>query len=369
MIQPWDSVEVAAASRSYEVRIGAGLIDDATAHLLPLLPRRCTAIVTDETVAALHLPRLKAALDAAGIASRDFVLPAGEANKSFASLGTVLGFLLEAGIERSDAIIAFGGGVIGDITGLAAALLRRGCPFVQIPTTLLSQVDSSVGGKTAVNMPQGKNLVGAFYQPSLVLADSLLLGTLPLRERRAGLAEIIKYGLIDAPSFFAWLEANHGAVLSGDAATVQRAVKTSVDSKARIVAQDETESACVRELLNLGHTFGHALEAATGYSDALLHGEAVAIGMRLAFDYSVLRGECPDEDATRLRALLQAAGLPVSLRSVTKADGQSLVRLMLQDKKMRAGTLPFLLARGIGKTYLAQDVSLDDVATFLDQTD
>jgi 3-dehydroquinate synthase len=362
-------VPVHAASRSYEVMIGSALLPGIGSFVLPLLPRLRTAIITDSTVASLYLPTVAESLRNAGIHFDVHIIPCGEAAKNFSNLQAILSFLIECGIERSDAILALGGGVIGDIAGMAAALLRRGCAFVQIPTTLLAQVDSSVGGKTAVNMPQGKNLVGAFHQPRLVLADTDTLATLSPRELRAGYAEVIKYGLINDTAFFAWLENNGAKVLSGDTNARRHAIATSVRAKADIVARDETESAGVRELLNLGHTFGHALEAATGFSDALLHGEAVALGMRLAFDFSVWRGLCPASDAARVRTHLQSSGLPVALRSLTQDSGAALVKHMLQDKKMRDGKLPFLLTRGIGQTYLAPDVGLDDVVRFLDETD
>jgi 3-dehydroquinate synthase len=362
-------IPVHTKSRQYEVRIGAGLLSNAAAHVRPLLPRGRTAIITDAVVAKLHLPAVAASLQNANIHYDVLTLPNGEGQKTFANLNSVMSFLIDAGIERSDAIIALGGGVIGDMVGMAAALLRRGCAFVQMPTTLLAQVDSSVGGKTAVNMPQGKNLVGVFHQPALVLADTSTLATLPARELRAGYAEVIKYGLINDAAFFKWLEAHGAALLSGDAAARSHGIATSVRAKAAIVAQDETESASVRELLNLGHTFGHALEAATGYSEALLHGEAVALGMRLAFDFSAQRGDCSKADAARVRAHVCASGLPTSVRSITAATGAALVQHMLQDKKMRDGKLPFLLARGIGQTYLAQDVVLNNVVRFLDETD
>ncbi len=362
-------IPVRTASRSYNVIIGTGLLANSATHVAPLLPRHRTAIITDDIVARLHLPAVTASLQQANIGFDVYTLPSGEAQKTFANLNEMMGFLINAGIERSDAIIALGGGVIGDMVGMAAALLRRGCAFVQMPTTLLAQVDSSVGGKTAVNMPQGKNLVGVFHQPALVLADTATLTTLPARELRAGYAEVIKYGLINDADFFSWLEQNGAALLSGDTKTRDYAIATSVRAKAAIVAQDETESAGVRELLNLGHTFGHALEAATGYSDALLHGEAVALGMRLAFDYSVRRGHCAAADAIRVRTHLQTSGLPTSVRTLTNESGAALVAHMLQDKKMRDGKLPFLLARGIGQTYLAHDVVLEDIIRFLDETD
>jgi 3-dehydroquinate synthase len=366
---PLDTIRVTAASRSYDVHVGSGLLADCAAHVHAWLPRQRTAIITDDSVAALYLPMVTQSLRAASIAYDVFTLPHGENQKTFANMHAMLGFLIECGIERSDAILALGGGVIGDMAGMAAALLRRGCPFVQMPTTLLSQVDSSVGGKTAVNMPQGKNLVGVFHQPCLVLADTDALDTLPPRALRAGYAEVIKYGLINDAGFFSWLEKHGAGVLTRNGDARRQAIATSVRAKAMIVAQDETESAGVRELLNLGHTFGHALEAATGFSDTLLHGEAVALGMRLAFDYSVRRGECPAADAARVRAHLEHSDLPTRLRAVTDATGAALAQHMAQDKKVRRGQLPFLLAHGIGQTYLAQDVAMDDIIAFLNETD
>jgi len=258
--------------------------------------------------------------------------------------------------------------VEGDLTGFAAAIVKRGCNFVQLPTTLLAQVDSSVGGKTAINAPAGKNLVGAFHQPSFVLIDPDFLGTLPERELRAGYAEVVKYGLINDVEFFGWLESNGAKVLALEPDAIDYAIATSVRSKAAVVAADEKEKSGTRALLNLGHTFGHALEADKGFSSALLHGEGVAAGMALAFAYSVRRGECPPEDAERVRAHLSAVGLPASLSDASvSASGEELVGHMLHDKKMSGGNLPFLLARGIGQTYLAHDVELADVAAFLDE--
>jgi 3-dehydroquinate synthase len=276
--------------------------------------------------------------------------------------------LLSAEVERGDVVIALGGGVIGDLTGFAASILRRGCRFVQAPTTLLAQVDSSVGGKTGINTRSGKNLVGSFHQPSLVLADTATLATLPLRELRAGYAEVVKYGLINDAAFFAWCEANGPALLSGDAAAQAHAIAVSCQAKAAVVAADERETLGLRALLNLGHTFGHALEAEAGYGAALLHGEAVAIGMMQAFDFSVRLGLCPAHDARRVRAHLEATGLPTSARAHgVNASGDRLVAHMAQDKKKEAGKLPFILARGIGQCFLARDIDLADVARFLDQ--
>jgi 3-dehydroquinate synthase len=270
-------------------------------------------------------------------------------------------------VERKDCVIALGGGVIGDLTGFAASMVKRGCGFIQLPTTLLAQVDSSVGGKTAINTGAGKNLVGAFHQPALVLADPLALDTLPLREVRAGYAEVVKYGLIDDAEFFAWCEANGTRLLAGDAEAREFAIARSVAAKARIVAADEKETTGVRALLNLGHTFGHALEAETGFSDRLLHGEGVALGMILAARYSARTGLMSGQEAERVAAHIGAAGLPCSLKALgMDCDGETLKHHMLHDKKMDAGILPFLLMRGIGQTFLAKDVDLGDVAAFLD---
>ena len=361
-------VAVALGSRSYAVDIEAGALDRAGALLRPYAGRGRFAVVTDATVAALHLPRLAAALDAAGIAVDAIVLPAGEATKSWHHLAELTDRLLALGIERSDHVVALGGGVIGDLVGFAASILKRGCGFVQVPTTLLAQVDSSVGGKTAINTPAGKNLVGAFHQPAHVLIDPAVLGTLPRRELAAGYAEVVKYGLIDDRAFFDWCEANGAKLLGGDLALREEAIAHSVAAKARIVAADERETQDLRALLNLGHTFGHALEAETGFSDTLLHGEGVAAGMALAFRYSVRRGLCAGQDAVRVQRHLEASGLPATLDAArVDAPGARLVEHMLHDKKMSGGRLPFLLARGIGETFVARDVELADVAAFLDE--
>ena len=296
------------------------------------------------------------------------MLPPGESTKNWGQLEGLTDRLLDLGVERGDHIVALGGGVIGDLVGFTAAILKRGCGFVQIPTTLLAQVDSSVGGKTAINSAAGKNLVGAFHQPSLVLIDPDTLDTLPSREVCAGYAEVVKYGLIDDPDFFAWCETNGAALLAGDTAARAHAIAYSVSAKARIVGVDERETSGTRALLNLGHTFGHALEAEAGFSSRLLHGEAVAAGMALAFAYSAERGLCPTEDADRVAAHLRRCGLPDGVGAAgIRADGRTLVAHMLHDKKMDAGTLPFLLVRGIGRTYLERAVDLDDVARFLDR--
>lgn len=360
-------IPVDLGDNGYDIHVGAGLLDKAADMLAPYARNRRLLVVTDENVAQHILPRLQVALAVAGIDTQRFILPAGEAGKSWAQLERLTDWLLGQHVERSDHIVALGGGVVGDITGFAAHIVKRGCSFVQIPTTLLAQVDSSVGGKTAINSASGKNLVGAFHQPSLVLIDPDVLTTLPKRQLAAGFAEVVKYGLIDDADFFDWCDANLDAFFAGDATTHEYAIVHSVQSKARIVAADEKELTGTRALLNLGHTFGHALEADTGFSDTLFHGEAVATGMALAFRYSVRLGLCTDGDAERVESVLKRAGLPTNLKEAkVTADGAQLVDYMRHDKKMSGGTLPFLLARGIGQTFLSNDVELNDVATFLD---
>ncbi|MGN6375785.1 MAG: 3-dehydroquinate synthase [Sphingomonas sp.] len=359
-------IPVALGDRSYDVVIEAGLLVRAGELLAPLARGRRLAIVTDENVRP-HLATLEASLDAAGLQHDAIVLPPGEGTKSWAQLEALTDRLLELGIERSDHVVALGGGVIGDLVGFACAILKRGCPFVQIPTTLLAQVDSSVGGKTAINTRAGKNLIGAFHQPSLVLIDPDTLDTLPERQVRAGYAEVVKYGLIDDPDFFAWCEANGSRLLAGDGEARIHAIAHSVAAKARIVAADERETSGQRALLNLGHTFGHALEAEAGFSDRLLHGEAVAAGMALAFHYSAETGLAPADDAARVAQHLRAMKLPDGVAAAgIDAGGATLVEHMRHDKKMEGGTLPFLLARGIGQTYLDRSVDLDRIAAFLD---
>lgn len=360
-------IPVALAERSYEVLIAPGALDAAHQHLARFLPRGRAIIVTDERVAETQLPRLATALTGGGIALDTIVLPAGEATKSWDQLANLCEALLERGIERGDHVIALGGGVIGDLTGFAAAIVKRGCGFVQVPTTLLAQVDSSVGGKTAINAAAGKNLIGAFHQPAFVLIDPDTLATLDRRQLAAGYAEVVKYGLIDDAGFFAWCETNGAAVIDGDRAAQARAIAHSVTAKAAIVADDERETSGRRALLNLGHTFGHALEAEAGFSDRLLHGEAVAAGMALAFAFSARRGLCPPEDAQRVAAHLRAVGLPDGLAAAgIAASGAALAAHMEHDKKASGGRVPFLLARGIGQTFLARDVDLAEVAVFLD---
>jgi len=360
-------IPVDLAGRSYEVRVGEGLLADVAGQCRPLLRKHRVPIVTDENVAQHWRGAVDSSLTAAGFEPRWHILPAGEASKSWHFLAQVLDWLIAEEVERGDNILALGGGVIGDLTGFAAAILKRGCGFIQLPTTLLAQVDSSVGGKTAINAPAGKNLVGAFHQPSLVLADTQALDTLPPREMRAGYAEVIKYGILGDAEFFAWCEANGASVMAGDKAAQEYAVTESVKAKARIVAEDERETTGARALLNLGHTFGHALEAETGFSDRLLHGEAVALGMVLAARFSARRGLISEDDGERIAAAIAASGLPSELSSLgLNGSGTTLAAHMLHDKKMDAGTLPFVLLRGIGEAFLDRDVSLRDVADFLD---
>jgi 3-dehydroquinate synthase len=360
------TLPVDLGDRSYEVLVGPGLLARAGELIRPLLKRPRTAIVSDETVWGLHGAALTAALATAGITAHPVVVPPGEQTKSWQGLADVSERLLALELDRGDVIIAFGGGVVGDLAGFAAAIYKRGIGFVQIPTTLLAQVDSSVGGKTAIDVAAGKNLVGAFHQPRLVLADLDVLATLPEREMRAGYAEVIKYGLLGDFSFFEWLEANGPKVLAREPAALTHAVARSVEMKAEIVAEDETEQGR-RALLNLGHTFGHALEAETGYGAALLHGEAVAAGQALAFRFSATQGLCDAQDAGRAGAAIVAAGLPARLADVAghPFDAERLVRHMAQDKKAEGGKLTFILARGLGQAFTAKDVAADAVRNFL----
>lgn len=361
-----NDVQVALGDRSYVVRIGPGLLPRAGREITDLLPRPKTWIVTESTVAGLHLETLKAGLSAEGITAEVLVLPPGEATKSWAHLTETVEWLLSQKVERRDVVIAFGGGVIGDLVGFAAAILRRGVRFVQVPTSLLAQVDSSVGGKTGINTPHGKNLVGSFHQPSRVLADIDVLGTLTPRDFLAGYGEVAKYGLLGDADFFAWLEENGPALAAGDAALRAEAIRRSVQMKADIVARDETEQDD-RALLNLGHTFGHALEAATGYSDRLLHGEGVAIGCALAFELSARLGLCAQEDPSRVREHLFNMKMKRDLSEIPgelpNTDG--LLALMAQDKKVIAGQLRFILARGIGDSFVTSDVPADAVRAVL----
>jgi 3-dehydroquinate synthase len=352
-----DTVRVELGPRSYEVRIGAGLLARAGEEIAPLLRRPRVAVLTETRVAAAHLEALEAGLAAAGIAMDAHALPPGEGTKGWAGLEEAVEWLLDARVERRDVVVAFGGGVIGDLAGFAAAVLRRGVRFVQVPTTLLAQVDSSVGGKTGINTRHGKNLVGAFHQPALVLADIGVLATLPARDFLAGYGEVVKYGLLGNAAFFEWLEANGPALAAGDMDLRQAAVRRSVEMKAGIVSRDETEEG-ERALLNLGHTFCHALEAATGYSDRLLHGEGVAIGCALAFELSARMGLCPQEEPSRVRAHLKAMGMKTDLSDIPGdlPGPEALLGLMAQDKKVVDGKLRFILARGIGEAFVADGV-------------
>jgi len=361
-------VPVAIAGRPYEVRIGAGLLAELGTHCQGRLRKRRVPVITDENVHKAWGAVVGHALAEAGHEAAWRILPPGEATKSWENLAATVDWLLAEEVERGDHILALGGGVIGDLTGFAAAILKRGCHFIQLPTTLLAQVDSSVGGKTAINSAAGKNLVGAFHQPALVLADLATLDTLPPRELGAGYAEVVKYGLLGDADFFAWCDAHGQAMLAGDAALREHSVAHSVAAKARIVAEDEFETTGKRALLNLGHTFGHALEAQTGFSNRLLHGEAVAMGMVLAARYSARRGLMPKASAEHVARHINAAGLSGELYALgLNCDGAALTAHMLHDKKMDAGTLPFVLMKGIGEAFLAKDVDLADVAAFLDE--
>jgi 3-dehydroquinate synthase len=357
-------VSVALGSRSYDIIIGSGALREAAAHLAPFARGNRWIVVTEENVAKHWLKPLS---DGLNRRVESITLPAGETTKSWNQLSALCDQLLHLGVERSDHIIALGGGVIGDLVGFATAILKRGCSFIQIPTTLLAQVDSSVGGKTAINTSAGKNLVGAFHQPALVLIDPQVLDTLPARDMRAGYAEVVKYGLINEPSFFEWCDKNVEQVLRGDEDARVYAIEHSVRAKASIVAADERETLDHRALLNLGHTFGHALEAETGFSDKLLHGEGVAAGIALAFQFSAQSGRCSIDGAARVQSHLARAGLPNSLKTAgVAASGATLVGHMAHDKKMVGGKLPFILARGIGQAFVDKEVALGDVEAFLD---
>jgi 3-dehydroquinate synthase len=359
-------VNVALGERSYDIAIGRGLIAELGTRIAALRPGAAAAIVSDETVAARHLPPARASLEAAGVRASTIVVAAGESSKSWRVLENICEQLLAARIERGDLVIALGGGVVGDLAGFAAAVVRRGLAVVQVPTTLLAQVDSSVGGKTGINSAHGKNQIGAFYQPILVIADTGLLDTLPPRVFRAGYAEVVKYGLIGDAGFFAWLDANWRDVLAGGAAR-EHAIATSCRAKAIVVARDERETGTERHLLNLGHTFGHALEAAAGFSDRLMHGEAVAIGMALAFAFSARRGLLAPAEVERVVRHLKTVGLPTRPSDIPGAlpDADALMALMAQDKKVRRGKLTLILARGIGASFVAPDVDPAEVRAFL----
>ncbi|MBB3994579.1 3-dehydroquinate synthase [Sulfitobacter undariae] len=361
-----ERVHVALPGRAYDVEIGPGLLAQAGQFVAPLLKRPRVVVISDENVAALHLETLRAGLAADGITMESLLLPPGEATKCWAELTRCVEWLLDQKVERGDVVVAFGGGVIGDLVGFAASVLRRGVRFVQIPTSLLAQVDSSVGGKTGINTRHGKNLVGAFHQPSLVLADTAVLGTLTPRDFLAGYGEVVKYGLLGDAAFFDWLEAQGPALAEGDGPARVEAVRRSVQMKADIVVRDETEQG-ERALLNLGHTFGHALEAATGYSSRLLHGEGVAIGCALAFELSARMGLCAQEAPSRVRAHLRDMGMKVDLSDIEGdlPDAATLLALMGQDKKVVEGQLRFILARDIGDSFVTGDVMQADVLAVL----
>jgi 3-dehydroquinate synthase len=362
------SVRVDLGERSYDILIGPGLIATAANEIASRLKGRRMAVITDEHVAPLYLEPLMASLKAKEIEAVSLVLPAGEKTKSFDHLIPVCEAILGARIERNDAVIALGGGVIGDLTGFAAGIARRGSRFIQIPTSLLAQVDSSVGGKTGINSPHGKNLIGVFHQPDLVLADTDVLDTLSPREFRAGYAEVAKYGLIDKPDFFAWLENNWQAVFAGGDARIE-AIAISCQAKADVVAADERENG-LRALLNLGHTFGHALEAATQYDGRrLVHGEGVAIGMVLAHEFSARMNLASPDDATRVEAHLKAVGLPTRMNDIPGVlpPAEKLMDAIAQDKKVKGGKLTFILTRGIGQSFVADDVPASEVLRFLEE--
>lgn len=363
------TVDVALGDRAYDIIIGRDVLPSLGARVAALRPGVRTAIVTDRTVAKHWLEPTEASLSAAGIATSRIIVEEGESSKSYAGLEPVSEALISAKIERNDLVIALGGGVVGDLAGFAAAILRRGVDFVQVPTSLLAQVDSSVGGKTGINSPQGKNLLGAFHQPVLVIADTSVLDTLSPRQFRAGYAEVAKYGILGDEAFFTWLETNHADIFSGGAAR-EHAIATSCRAKAAIVSRDERETG-ERALLNLGHTFGHALEAVTGFSDRLFHGEGVSVGMVLAAEFSAQLGMISQADADRVERHLAAAGLPTHLQDIAGfaqeglADADALLVLMAQDKKVKRGRLTFILLEAVGRAVIANDVEPSLVRDFL----
>src|SRR5215212_6219494 len=363
------TVDVALGDRAYDIVIGRDLMQSLGPRVAALRPGARAAIITDRKVATHWLDKAEASLSRSGIAASRIIVEEGETSKTFAGLERVSEALIAAKVERNDLVIALGGGVVGDLAGFAAAILRRGVDFVQVPTTLLAQVDSSVGGKTGINSPQGKNLVGAFHQPLLVVADTAVLDTLSPRQFRAGYAEVAKYGVLGDEAFFAWLEANHADIFAGGAAR-EHAIATACRAKAAIVARDERETG-ERALLNLGHTFGHALEAATGFSDRLFHGEGVAIGMVLAAEFSAQLGMIGPSDASRVRDHLAEVGLPTHLHDIAGfaqeglADADALMALMAQDKKVKRGQLTFILLKAIGRAVIVPDVEPSLVRDFL----
>src|SRR4030081_2337298 len=362
------TVDVALGERAYDIVIGRDVLPSLGARIAALRPGARTAIVTDRNVARHWLEKTEASLSEAGIATSRIIVDEGESSKSYTGLEQVSEALISAKIESNDLVIALGGGVVGDLAGFAAAILRRGVDFVQVPTSLLAQVDSSVGGKTGINSPQGKNLLGAFHQPVLVIADTSVLDTLSPRQFRAGYAEVAKYGVLGDEAFFTWLEPNHAEIFAGGAAR-EHAIATSCRAKAAIVARDERETG-ERALLNLGHTFGHALEAATGFSDRLFHGEGVAVGMVLAAGFSAPLGMIPESDALRVKTHLAAAGLPTHLQDIAgftqeKISADALMGLMAQDKKVKRGKLTFILLKALGQAVIAPDVEPSMVRDFI----
>lgn len=366
---PTECIDVDLGDRTYPIHIGQNLLVDAYAYLKPHLSGSKIAIITDENIAPLHLQTLMSGLEGHDLHLTIITLPAGERTKSFAYLQDILSQLLEENFSRRDTLIAFGGGVIGDLTGFAASMLKRGCGFIQIPTTLLAQVDSSVGGKTAINTASGKNLVGSFYQPKCVLTDLGVLQTLPKRELKAGYGEVLKYGLIDNPEFFSWLEDNGEDVIAGKAAALQYAIALSCRAKAVIVKADEREHGC-RALLNLGHSFAHAIEGMTGYDGTVLHGEAVSAGMLMAFEYSQEQGICSGSDVQRVRTHLQKLGLETlaSLPSCVRGDANAFFNFMMRDKKNKDEDLTLILARGIGRAFIADDVNKNSVKIYIEES-
>jgi 3-dehydroquinate synthase len=363
------TVDVALGDRAYDIVIGRDVLASLGDRVAALRPGVRTAIVTDRTVARHWLEQTEASLAAAGVPTARIVVEEGEGSKSYATLTQVSEALIAAKIERNDLVIALGGGVVGDLAGFAAAILRRGVDFVQVPTSLLAQVDSSGGGKTGINSPQGKNLIGAFHQPVLVIADTSVLDTLSPRQFRAGYAEVAKYGILGDEAFFAWLEKNHADIFAGGAGR-EHAIATSCRAKAGVVSRDERETG-ERALLNLGHTFGHALEAATGFSDRLFHGEGVSVGMVLAAEFSAQLGMISTDDAARIARHLSAVGLPTRLQDIAGftqeglADADALLALMAQDKKVKRGKLTFILLEAVGRAVIANNVEPQPVRDFL----
>ena len=363
------SIEVPIAQRAYKIEIGQDLLSNASDYIAPLLKRNKVVIITDSNVSTLYSEILEKSFEASGVSHSTLTLPPGEATKSWTFLQKAVDFLLKEKVERSDVVIALGGGVIGDLVGFASAILRRGVGFVQVPTSLLAQVDSSVGGKTGINTREGKNLIGAFHQPSLVLADVEVLNTLTQRNFMSGYGEVVKYGLLGNEKFFSWLEKNGSAVFKGDIAARLEAIRMSCQIKVDIVVKDETEQGD-RALLNLGHTFGHALEAATGYSNRLLHGEAVAIGCVLAFELSARLGFCSQEAPSRVRSHLRKMGMKTDIADINGGlpVAAELLSIMAQDKKVVDGKLNFILVKNIGESFITSDIDKDMILSVLNDS-